>query len=133
MFDHFWGKLRNETVSLLDQTILVGAESGSLVQGALTTGKRTVAAIQQATESPLNVSQEIHNITQPIANLVKHSDQAAMAVTQGSSAGQMAFQVMGLGALGWMGWNLFAYMAPRKHYMLRGELERTAKRIRSNW
>lgn len=116
--------------SLLDKGMM---QTHQATHDIVSLGKRTITAVNQADALPAVVSDAVHKIEQPVMNLLRDSDRAAVAVTQSSNTGQMAIQLLGFGALGWMGWNLFAYLEPRKHSRLTAELQRTAKRIRADW
>lgn len=116
--------------SLLDQGMLA-VDHG--VGAAVHMGHQTRSTVKQLDSLPAVVSNVVQSIEQPVMNLIHDTDTAARSVTQGTHTGQAVFQILGVGALGWMGWNLFAAMAPRKHYLMSQELQQTAKRIRSNW
>jgi hypothetical protein len=121
---------RKGTHSLLNQGMCT---LGSAFSYLVHMGGTTSAHVNQTDSIPAVVSTAVHNIGEPIMNLVRDTDRAAVAVAQSNQHVNTLFHLMGFGALGWMGWNAFAYAAPRKHYMVREEIGRVAKRIRNNW
>lgn len=135
MLDSFFravSSTSDRAVSLLDRGILT---TESVVQEVVSVGRSTLSHVNQSDAQAASavVSKAVHDVGQPVMNMVKDVDRAAQSVTQGSNQGQIVFQVMGLGALGWMGWNLFAYVNPKRHQRIRNEMVRTTKRLRANW
>lgn len=127
---HSMGTAAKPVTSFLDRGMLAAHQT---VQSTVNIGKQTRATVNELDSLPAVVSRTVHSIEQPVMNLMGDADTAAKSVTHSSNSGQMVFQLMGIGALGWMGWNVFAYVAPKEHYRIAGELKRTAKRLKPNW
>lgn len=122
--------VHKSVTSLLDQGMLA-VDHG--VQSTVNIGKQTRSVVQQLDSLPAVVSNVVQNIEEPVMNIIRDTDMAARSITKSSHTGEVIFQVLGVGALGWMGWNLFGYVAPRRKRILTNELQQTLKRVRTNW